>query len=58
MPANPAPKQSSESMNRAERRARAKAGKGAVTHTVRGGKVRAGHHNPAAAPRLWALRRS
>jgi hypothetical protein len=52
------PHDQSEPTNRAARRARTKGGKGAVTHTVNGGKVPAGHRNPAAAPRLWAMRRS
>jgi hypothetical protein len=57
MPAQHANDQS-EPTNRAARRARSKGGKGAVTHTVSGGKVPAAHSNPAASPRQWAMRRS
>ena len=52
------PHDQSEPTNRAARRARARGGKGAVTHTVNGGKVSAGHRATAAAPRQWAMRRS
>jgi len=51
------PHDRSEPTNRAARRARTKGGKGAVTHTVNGGKVPAGHRS-SAPPRLWAMRRS